>query len=116
MEKLPVWCHDEEWCPITATAKLIGKKWHPVILSRLLKESKGFNQLKRDTGGISAKVLSESLKDLQENGLVEKKQISESPKEVRYSLTERGQSLETVIMEMKDWGNSNLKAPEVSPT
>lgn len=114
MEELPVWCENEEWCPITATAKLIGKKWHPVILSRLLKESQGFNQLKRNVGGISAKVLSESLKDLQSNGLVEKKQISESPKEVRYSLSERGQSLEPVIMEMKDWGESNLKAPEVS--
>lgn len=114
MEELPVWCANEEWCPITATAKLIGKKWHPVILSRLLKDSKGFNQLKRDVGGISAKVLSESLKDLQENGLVQKEQISESPKEVRYSLTERGKSLKPVIMEMKDWGESNLKAPEVS--
>lgn len=114
MEQLPVWCENEEWCSITATAKLIGKKWHPVIISRLLKESKGFNQLKRDVGGISAKVLSESLKDLQEHGIVEKKQISESPKQVRYSLTERGESLKPVILSMKDWGETNLKAPEPS--
>jgi DNA-binding HxlR family transcriptional regulator len=114
METLPVWCESEEWCPITATAKLIGKKWHPVIISRLLKEPKGFNQLKRDVGGISAKVLSESLKDLQEHGIVNKKQISDGPKQVKYSLTERGKSLESVIAEMKNWGENNLANPGVS--
>lgn len=62
--KLEMWCAGEEWCPITTTASLIGKKWHPVIVHRLLEHGpSGFNELKADVDGISSKVLSESLED-----------------------------------------------------
>jgi DNA-binding HxlR family transcriptional regulator len=108
-EKLPAWCKGENWCPLTATANVISKKWHPVIIHRLLeKGGMGFNQLKEEVGGISSKVLSESLDDLEESGVVEREVISEQPFRVRYTLTERGEDLEGAINEMLEWGRENL--------
>lgn len=104
---MPEWCAPEEWCPITVTAEVLGRKWHPVIIHRLLQENMGFNKLQTNVHMISDKVLSESLKDLQEKKIVQKEIVSEKPKEVEYSLTEKGESLEQVIMCMKDWGEEN---------
>ncbi|MFB6291775.1 MAG: winged helix-turn-helix transcriptional regulator [Candidatus Nanohaloarchaea archaeon] len=113
-ETIPVWCAGQDWCPITATAKLIGKKWHPVIIHRLIVNGAlGFNDLKEEVDGISSKVLSESLDDLQEKNLVEREIVSEKPVRVRYTLTEKGESLESVVKEMKKWGDQNLSVPDV---
>lgn len=105
--QLPEWCEAEEWCPITVTAELLGRKWHPVIVHRLLQKDMGFNELQREVHHISDKVLSESLKDLQEKEVVEKEVVSESPKKVTYRLTDKGKSLEKVVTCMKDWGEEN---------
>ena len=67
----------------------------------------GFNELQREVHHISDKVLSDSLEDLCEKNIVEKKILSERPKEVEYSLTEVGESLEKVIMPMFEWGWDN---------
>lgn len=112
-ETIPVWCSGNEWCPITATANLVGKKWHPVIIHRLLeKEPIGFNALKEEVDGISSKVLSESLEDLQDNNLVEREMVSEKPIRVEYCLTEQGRNMKPVIREMKKWADNNLSCPE----
>jgi DNA-binding HxlR family transcriptional regulator len=108
-DPVAIWCAGDDWCPVTATATLIGKKWHPVIVDRLLVTGPmGFNALKEEVGGISSKVLSDSLSDLEESGLVEREIISEKPFRVEYSLTERGQALEPVIESMKAWGQEYL--------
>lgn len=105
IEKLDVWCEGEEWCPVTTTATLIGKKWHPVIIHRLLEEGpSGFNELKTDVDGISSKVLADSLEDLEEKELVDREIISEKPVRTQYSLTEYGDSLRPIIYAMRDWG------------
>lgn len=110
--KMAVWCAGEDWCPVTATAELIGKKWHPVIIHRLLETGPtGFNSLKKEVGGISSKVLSESLEDLQDNNLVTREVLSESPKRVRYSLTHQGRDMKPVINEMMSWGREHLTEP-----
>jgi DNA-binding HxlR family transcriptional regulator len=112
-QSLEVWCAGEEWCPITTTATLIGKKWHPVIVHRLLREGPlGFNALKQEVDGISSKVLSDSLEDLEEKQLVDRAIISEKPFRVEYSLTEHGESLEDVIVAMRDWGQTHLVPAE----
>jgi DNA-binding HxlR family transcriptional regulator len=112
-DRLGVWCAGEEWCPITSTATLIGKKWHPVILHRLLENGPlGFNALKGEVDGISSKVLSDSLDDLEEKTLVDRTIVSEKPFRVEYSLTDRGASLEEVIYAMRDWGQEHLVQPE----
>ncbi len=112
-DRLPVWCAGDDWCPITTTATLIGKKWHPVIIHRLLSNGPlGFNDLKAEVDGISSKVLSDSLTDLEEAGLVDRTIISEKPFRVEYSLTERGADLESVIDAMAEWGQTHLTAAE----
>lgn len=106
-------CAAEEWCPITATSSLICKKWHPVIVHCLLENGPlGFNALKREVGGISAKVLTDSLNDLAEQGIVVREEVSKKPVRVDYSLTELGQSLEPVITAMYRWGDEHLEPME----
>jgi DNA-binding HxlR family transcriptional regulator len=112
-DKLGLWCAGDEWCAVTATATLIGKKWHPVIVHRLLEHGPlGFNALKAEVDGISSKVLSDSLDDLEETGLIERSIISEKPFRVEYSLTERGTDLRPVIEAMAEWGQTHLEAVE----
>jgi len=98
---------------VTSTATIIGKKWHPVIIHRLLENGPlGFNALKEEVDGISSKVLSDSLDDLEEVGLVDREIVSEKPFRVEYSLTDLGTSLESVIVEMRDWGLEHLAQAE----
>ncbi|MFH5798856.1 helix-turn-helix domain-containing protein [Haladaptatus sp. DYF46] len=112
-ERLTMWCSGEEWCPITATATLVGKKWHPVIVHRLLVSGPlGFNALKEEVDGISSKVLSDSLDDLGEKQLVNREIVSDKPVRVEYSLTSTGESLEPVILSMRDWGIEYISPAE----
>ncbi|WP_265108539.1 winged helix-turn-helix transcriptional regulator [Halosolutus halophilus] len=110
-EQLEVWCAGEDWCPVTSTATLIGKKWHTVVLHRLLANGPlGFNALKTEVGGISSKVLSDVLDDLEGKRLIDREIVNEKPVRVEYSLTAHGESLEPVIQEMAEWGREHLTA------
>jgi DNA-binding HxlR family transcriptional regulator len=111
-EPLEVWCAGKDWCPTTATATVLGRKRHPVIVHRLLQRGPlGFNALKEAVDGVSSKVLPDSLEHLEEHGLVEREIVSEKPFRVEYSLTERGRSLDPVIAAMREWGETHLAAP-----
>jgi DNA-binding HxlR family transcriptional regulator len=115
-EQLAVWCAGDDWCPVTTTATLIGKKWHPVIIHRLLEHGPlGFNALKTEVDGISSKVLSDSLSDLEESQLVDRTIVSEKPFRVEYSLTERGSALEAIVDAMAEWGQTYLREPADDP-
>lgn len=108
-EPLPTWCAGDDWCPITATAAILGKKWHLVLIHRLLEHGPlGFSELGDHVDGISDKVLSESLSDLQEKGLVEREVVEAKPVRVNYSLTEHGRGLAPVVEEVHRWGRSYL--------
>lgn len=112
MGKIPAWCEGEDWCGVTAAANMIGKKWHPVILHRLLDGGMGFNDLKNSIPGITSKVLSESLDDLREKRLVKKHVLQEKPKKVRYELTENGENLRPVLEALQKWAKENLEKAE----
>ena len=102
--------------PLTVTATILGKKWHPLIVSVLLDAGAlGFHELKESVEGISDKVLSESLDDLQERDLVDRTVIDDKPVRVEYSLTEWGQQLELVVSVMDEWGKRYLEAHDDSP-
>jgi DNA-binding HxlR family transcriptional regulator len=94
-----------ELCPVTETIKIIGKKWYLILLHELTKGPRGFNDLRRSVRGISAKVLSESLRHLEQKGLVERTVYSEAPIRVEYTLTEKGRELEGLFDDMKAWGD-----------
>ncbi len=91
-------------CPVTETAKIIGKKWYLIILHELTRTPMGFNELKRAVRGISAKVLSENLGELEARGLVIRTVYSESPIRVEYSLTDKGRELDGIFVSMRIWG------------
>ena len=92
-----------------AAVDLISKKWHPVIVQLLLsEESLGFSDLKRRMDGISGKVLSTSLDDLEEKDLVNRRVVNESPLRVEYTLTERGADMKEAIQALADWGETHL--------
>lgn len=112
-ECLAVWCAGDDWCAVTCAMDVIGKKWHPVIIHRLLQhDALRFNELSDEVGGITNKMLSQSLDDLEEKDLVDRQIVSEKPVAVEYSLAERGQSLEPVIESLKEWGKTYLRPAE----
>jgi DNA-binding HxlR family transcriptional regulator len=97
--------------PLIVTAEIVGKKWHPLIIVELMENGPlGFNDLKQSVDGISDKVLSESLDDLQERALVDRTVIDDKPVRVEYSLTEWGEQLELVVTAMDEWGQRYLNA------
>ncbi len=91
-------------CPVATTVALIGSKWKLLILRDLLTGTKRNGELLRSLDGISQKVLTESLKSMVEDGIVERKDYQEVPPRVEYSLTELGNSLKPVITMMEQWG------------
>lgn len=93
---------------VSEAAGLISKKWHPRIIQALLEDGPlRFSEL-RDRLGVSAKVLTDSLEDLTENGLVRRVEISQSPLRVEYELTSHGRDLRPVIEALEDWGERHL--------
>jgi len=95
---------------LIAMGDLFGRKWCPVVLYRLLRRGPtGFSELKRDIGGVSGKMLSETLETLDEYDLVERSVISENPLRVSYAPTERGKSLEPVLEDMLEWSAEHLE-------
>lgn len=91
-------------CPVETTLTLISDRWKVLILRDLFTGTKRFGELKKSLTGVSQKVLTASLKDMAENGLVTRKAYAEVPPRVEYSLTETGRSLQPIILAMFDWG------------
>lgn len=107
---LAVWCAGDEWCAVTCAMEVIGNKWHPVIIHRLLThEQLRFNELSNEIGVITNKVLSNSLDDLEEKQLVERTVVNDKPVEVEYALSDRGESLRPVIEELEQWAKERLR-------
>ena len=93
-------------CPVATVVELIGNKWKLLIIRNLLVKTYRFNELKNGVPGISQKVLTDNLRSLEANGLVERTVYPEVPPRVEYSLTEMGQSLNPLFKSITDWGNS----------
>lgn len=103
-------------CPVATTVGLIGNKWKLLILQQLLKEKKRFNELKKSVDGISQKVLTQNLRDMEEDGIVIRKVYAEIPPRVEYKLSELGESLRPIISVMENWGldYQNIVQEEIS--
>lgn len=107
--ELPTWCPGDEWCPMVAASAVLGRKWHPAIIHRLsAHEPLAFGELQERIQGVSGKVLSNSLSDLEEKRLVERTVEDEKPVRVEYSLTRHGRGLEDAIDELHNWGREYL--------
>lgn len=91
-------------CPVETTLLLIGEKWKVLILRDLIDGTKRFGELKKSLGAISQKVLTQQLRAMEEDGLVNRKAYAEIPPRVEYSLTETGLSLKPILDSMWSWG------------
>lgn len=91
-------------CPVALTVQLIGSKWKLLILRNLLKRPWRFNELQRDLEGVSQKVLTDSLRSMESDGLVIRTEFHEVHPRVEYSLSTLGESLQPVLESMQVWG------------
>lgn len=92
-------------CPVATAVNLIGNKWKPLILRDLLKGPQRFKYLQFGIEGISPKVLTENLRQMEEDGLVKREVFAEVPLRVEYSLTELGEKMRPIIDALADFGN-----------
>lgn len=91
-------------CPVATTVQLIGSKWKLLILRNLLARPWRFNELRKSLVGISQKVLTDSLRSMEEDGLVTRTVYPEVPPRVEYSLSPLGESMRPIIQAMEQWG------------
>ncbi|QEM02526.1 winged helix-turn-helix transcriptional regulator [Mucilaginibacter sp. P25] len=105
-----------ENCAVVRTVGYIGNKWKPIILVRLLNGGKvRFGKLCVQMADISRKILSQQLKELEEDGLIIRHTYMEKPPRVEYELSELGKTLIPVLKAMYDWGNQ-IALPEQQGT
>lgn len=108
-EELPI-------CPVATTVSLIGSKWKLLIIRNLRHRPWRFNELKNNLNGISHKVLSESLRSLEKDGLIVRTVSMENGMKVEYSLSDLGKSMNPIIEAMEIWGKDyqNLISNKIS--
>lgn len=93
-------------CPVETTLTLISSKWKILILRDLMPGTKRFGELKKSIGGVSQKVLTAQLREMETDGLVIRTVYPEVPPRVEYTLTALGHSLKPILDAMWDWGEA----------
>lgn len=96
-------------CPVEAALDLIGGKWKSIILFRVLEETRRFNELRRLMPGLTQRMLTNQLRELERDGLIARKVYAEVPPKVEYSITEFGKTLEPVLLALKQWAEVQIK-------
>ncbi len=95
-------------CAVAACAEIIGAKWTALLVHDLSEGPRRFSQLEHSCAGISPRTLSERLRALEDEGLVERRSYAESPPRVEYELTDNGEALLPIIEEMRQFGHAYL--------
>jgi DNA-binding HxlR family transcriptional regulator len=96
---------DENTCPITATMKLLGGKWKPILINAIYFMAPArFGELKRSVIGITQSMLTQQLRELENDGIISRKIYAEIPPKVEYTLTDFGLTLSPVIQTLAEWG------------
>ena len=96
---------DEYTCPITATMKVLGGKWKPILINAIYFTAPArFGELKRSVNGITQSMLTQQLRELEEDGIISRKIYAEIPPRVEYTLTEFGLTLSPILQSMAKWG------------
>jgi DNA-binding HxlR family transcriptional regulator len=100
--------HESGTCGVAAAAAIIGAKWTALLVHDLSEGPRRFSQLEHSCSGISPRTLAERLRDLEQEGIVERRSYPESPPRVEYELTPKGEALLPIIGAMRDFGHSWL--------
>lgn len=96
-------------CPVATTVQLIGSKWKLLILRNLFMRPWRFNELRKDLEGISQKVLTDSLRAMEEDGIITRTVYAEVPPRVEYALSPLGESMKPILDAMEQWGTEYKK-------
>ncbi|WP_041699409.1 winged helix-turn-helix transcriptional regulator [Thalassoporum mexicanum] len=96
--------HQRSTCPVESTLGAIGGRWKVLILKELFDRTKRFGELHKALHGITQKMLTQQLREMERDGLVNRKVYQQVPPKVEYSLTEMGKTLEPVLESMHRWG------------
>lgn len=99
-------------CPVATTVALIGSKWKLLIMRNLLTRPWRFNELKKDLEGISQKVLTDSLRSMEADGIITRTVYPEVPPRVEYALSDLGESMRPIMDAMEIWGTEYKKSKE----
>jgi DNA-binding HxlR family transcriptional regulator len=100
--------HESTSCAVAACAEIIGAKWTALLVHDLSEGPRRFSQLEHSCAGISPRTLSERLRALEDEGIVERRSYAESPPRVEYELTDKGASLLPIIDAMREFGRDWL--------
>ena len=103
-----------ERCPVTATMGIIGGKWKLLILYMISNDVNRFGKMGMLLKDISKQMLTTQLRELENDGIIERKIYPEIPPRVEYFITPKGQSLTPIIDLMRDWGNTYLLKESVA--
>ena len=96
---------DENSCPVTATMQVLGGKWKAILINAIYFTSPArFGELKRSVKGITQSMLTQQLRELEDDGLISRKIYAEIPPRVEYTLTEFGLTLSPIMQSMAKWG------------
>ena len=93
-------------CPVATTVQLIGNKWKLLIIRNLRMRPWRFNELQKSLDGISQKVLTDSLRSMEADGIITRTVYPEVPPRVEYALSELGQSMRPILDAMEKWGTA----------
>lgn len=96
-------------CPVEAALELIGGKWKGVALYHLLEGPKRYNELKRALGTVTQRMLTKQLRELEADGLIQRKVFPVVPPHVEYSLSKKGRTLAPILLALRDWGEHHVK-------
>ena len=96
-------------CPAEITLNVISGKWKLLILQRLYQKVNRFGELHRALNGISEKVLSQELRNLEKCGIITRRTYAEIPPKVEYAITPLGKRLEPIVQSMQEWGMAYLE-------
>ena len=99
-------------CPVATTVQIIGSKWKLLIMRNLLQRPWRFNELKKDLEGISQKVLTDSLRSMEADGIITRTVYPEVPPRVEYALSDLGESMRPIMDAMEIWGTEYKKSKE----
>lgn len=105
----------EEHCPVEATLELIGGKYKALILWHLSESTLRYSQLRSQIAGITPKMLTQQLRELEAKSLIRREVFPIVPPRVEYSLTELGKSLMPILVAMRDWGSDYLRRSKLEP-
>ena len=96
-------------CPISSVLDIVGDKWSLLIIRRLKTDAVRFNQLRRDLDGVSAKMLTQTLRNLERDGLIQRQIFATVPVTVEYSLTTLGTTLADTIDKLALWAENHIE-------